>query len=79
MFVFYNRVIDHLGLKPKSESFSENEQNGEHTIVILGFHRAARALTNKIKEHNPSILEKILVVDYNTEILKEVRREGMAG
>lgn len=79
VFVFYNRIIEHLGLKPRSESAGESGVNGEHSIVILGYHRAARALTNKIKAHNPSMLEKILVVDFNTEILKEVRREGMAG
>lgn len=79
VFSFYYRLMSRLGLSTASETVSTAEENSKHPIVILGFHRAARALIRKIKEHNPSVLEKILVVDYNTEILREVRRDGMTG
>jgi len=77
IFTFYDRVIKNLGMRSDNEPTDASDANGEHPIVILGFHRAARALVNRIKEHNPSVLQKILVVDFSTEILREVRNTGM--
>lgn len=79
VFTFYDRISKHLGIHSKSETVDTNDDHGEHPIVILGYHRAARALVNRIKEHNPSMLEKIMVIDFNTEILKEVDKDGMTG
>ncbi len=77
VFMFYERTAKHLGLRSSGEHSVDNDQQGDHPIVILGFHRAARALVHRIKEHNPAMLSKIMVIDFNTEILKEVKKEGM--
>ncbi len=79
VFTFYDRAARALGLRPAQEADDASDGSIGHPIVILGFHRAARALVNRIKEHNPSMLQKILVIDFNTEILKEVNKEGMTG
>jgi len=79
VFTFYDRAARALGLRPSQEAEDASDGSIGHPIVILGFHRAARALVNRIKEHNPSMLQKILVIDFNTEILKEVNKEGMTG
>ncbi|NUN70461.1 MAG: cation:proton antiporter [Bacteroidetes bacterium] len=79
VYTFYERVIRGIGLRSAQEKDDAAEGHGGHPIVILGFHRAARALVNRIKEHNPSMLQKVLVIDFNTEILREVNAEGMTG
>jgi Kef-type K+ transport system membrane component KefB len=79
IFMFYDRVIRGLGIRTLRESADQGENSGEYPIVILGFHRAARALVDRIKAHNPSMLGKVLVIDFNTEILEKVNEEGMKG
>lgn len=79
LFTLYERLLKGVGLRSTTESQDAGDTNGEHSIVILGFHRAARALVNRIKEHNPAMLKQILVIDFNTEILKQINKEGMKG
>lgn len=42
-------------------------------IVLLGFHRAARAFLDEVSRQTPLLLQQILVVDFSVEILKEVK------
>ncbi|MBW7889092.1 MAG: cation:proton antiporter [Bacteroidetes bacterium] len=79
IFLFYQRLLKRLGVQTGNEKISAAENNIGHPIVILGFHRAARALVRKIKAHDPSLLNKLLVIDYNTEILREIRKDNIAG
>lgn len=78
IFMAFDRMITKIGFRSSHEGTDAAEHGDEHPIVILGFHRAARALVQRIKEHNPEILKKILVIDFNTEILKEVQKDGMS-
>lgn len=41
-------------------------------IVVLGFHRGARALIDGIATRRPDLLRKIRVIDFNLEVLKEL-------
>ncbi len=44
-------------------------------IYILGYHRGARALVEHLKKHQPETLRRIVVVDYNQEVIKELKRQ----
>ncbi len=79
IFMYVDYVMTNIFGSSQGESLEASNDHQEHPIVILGFHRAARALVSRIKEHNPAMLTKILVVDFNTEILKEVNKNGMTG
>ena len=50
-----------------------------HPIAILGFHRGARALVDRLKATDPEALGRILVVDFNPETLRQLAAEGIAG
>jgi len=75
----WERVSRRIGLTTAAEKNDETNDEESYSIVFLGFHRAARALVDRIKEHNIAMLSKILVIDFNTETLNEVRELGMGG
>jgi len=47
-------------------------------IVLLGYHRGARALVDALERENPDLLKKLLVIDFNPVSLKEVGARGIA-
>ena len=75
----WERMSRRIGLTTAAEKNDETNDEEMYSIVFLGFHRAARALVDRIKEHNIAMLSKILVIDFNTETLNEVRKLGMGG
>lgn len=61
-------------------------EDGEHTdaksIVVLGFNRGSKALIELLVEKRPVLASKILVIDFNTEslkILKKMKIKSMFG
>lgn len=50
-----------------------------HEIVILGYHRGARAVVEAIERNQPSLLARILVIDFNPVVLDELRAKGVDG
>ncbi len=81
----YNYKIYKLFSYFKKESIKiikpmeENVDIDFRPIIILGFHRGAKALIDHFKEIQPDLLHKILVVDYNLEVLKELSNHGIKG
>lgn len=73
----WERYSRKAGLTAAAEKNDETNDAGTYSIVFLGYHRAARALVERIKNHNVAILPKILVIDFNTETLREVRTLNM--
>ena len=58
---------------------NEREKTEENPpIIILGLHRGARALLEILEEQLPQILNKILVVDFNTELVQELKAKNIA-
>lgn len=75
----WTRLLFTLGVRVTAEpADGENGRDG-YAVVLLGFHRAARALVQRIEEHNAVMLSKVLVIDFNTELIREVRSRGMGG
>ena len=46
--------------------------------MLLGFHRTARAFVAALRERAPEQLDKLLVVDFTPQVLKECREQGIA-
>lgn len=63
----------------KSQDDSDKNSEQKYPIIILGFHRGARAFIEELKIMNTNLLKKILVIDYNIEVLKELSRHGIKG
>jgi Kef-type K+ transport system membrane component KefB len=75
----WEKMSRRIGLTSAAEKNDDTNDEESYSIVFLGFHRAARALVDRIKEHNVAMLPKILVIDFNTETLNDVRKLGMGG
>jgi Kef-type K+ transport system membrane component KefB len=73
----WERFARRIGIYTTTEKSDAEGESEPHSIVLLGFHRAARALVERIKEHNVAMLQKILVIDFNTETLKELQKLNM--
>jgi Kef-type K+ transport system membrane component KefB len=50
-----------------------------YPVVLLGFHRGAQALVEALSRRDPRLLKKIQVLDFNSELMPELARLGVAG
>jgi voltage-gated potassium channel Kch len=75
----FERALSGVGLGTTRIEAADTTAGDHHPVVLLGFHRSARALVDRIEEHHPALLGKLLVVDYNPEVLADLKRRGVAG
>ncbi len=73
------RLLGGIGLGTRRMEAAESAHQAHHPVVLLGFHRGARALIDRLAERHPGLLGMLLVVDYNPEVLAELKRRGVAG
>jgi Kef-type K+ transport system membrane component KefB len=52
---------------------------GSPSIVLLGYHRGARALVDALAKSRPDLLKELLVIDFNPVSLDELRSRGVPG
>lgn len=59
---------------------NEMKKTDEETpsIILLGLHRGARALLELLEQQLPQLLNKIQVVDFNTELIRELKTKNIA-
>ena len=79
IFSGFDFLLNRLGFPAEKSEDKEREIGKIHSIVILGFHRGARAFINEIEEENPKLLKEVLVIDFNSEILREIKSLGVDG
>ena len=82
IYLLFNRAASRLGARTDlrgDDKEEKEDENTSHPIVLLGFHRGARALVDNISAKNSELLGKIIVVDFNLEVLKELKSMGIAG
>lgn len=79
LYLLFDKMITAVGFPSKDRIVLEKGEDGEYPIVLLGFHRGARAFINRIGLIAPRFLSKILVIDYNPELLKELNAQGVKG
>ena len=56
---------------------TEKTEEESPSIILLGLHRGARALLEILEDQLPQVLNKILVVDFNTELIHELRNKNI--
>ncbi len=72
------RVLQKLGLKDVGEGETGPGEIEEYRpILFLGFYRIASSLLHALEKDNPSIKEKIAVVDFNPEVYRKLTRRGV--
>jgi len=79
LYLRFETLLRRLCFDFKKHAEEKNANGDSRPIVLLGFNYTARALMEEIAKTEPELFSKILVVDYNTEILHEIRSTGMEG
>lgn len=79
IYLVIDKFLDHLGFRDNKKSDELNVDDEEYPIVFLGFHRGASAVLEKLIASNPDLLKKILVVDFNLEVLNDLRNKNIKG
>ena len=79
LFGWYHRLLSRAGMATRSVDRGDEATCDHHPVALLGFHRGARALIDELERRNPELLRKVLVIDYNPEVLRELKARGVAG
>lgn len=78
LFGLYDRLLGRLGLPDRKAEALGRGTADEHPVAILGFHRGARSLVGALERRDPALLRKLLVIDFNPEVLAELEAKGIA-
>jgi Kef-type K+ transport system membrane component KefB/Trk K+ transport system NAD-binding subunit len=77
LFMLFERLT---GAREQSASSRErSERDPAHDVVLLGYHRGARALVDALERKDAALLNRLLVIDFNPVSLRELRGRGVAG
>lgn len=72
------RVLKKLGLKDVGTGDAQTDEvEDTRPILFLGFYRIASSLLHALEKDNPSITDKIAVVDFNPDVYRKLTRRGV--
>ena len=75
---WFERGLEIIGFGTRNGELNETPATDDHTIVLLGYHRTACELVAQLEATRPDLIKKLLVVDYNTDFLKDLKNRGVA-
>lgn len=78
-YLVFERILERMGLPSQAGGAAADEPKGDYPVVLLGFHRGARAFIDGLETAAPDLLKKILVIDFNLEVLKELNDRNVKG
>jgi len=78
-YLFFDRCLDKIGWRSKAKEAVTEEKEEHYPIVLLGYHRGARSFIERLAAAVPDLLKKIMVIDYNLEVLKELNHMNVKG
>lgn len=79
LYLAFDGALTKMGFPAKAGPQDAGETHEHYPIVILGFHRGASALIEKMEAIAPELLKKILVIDFNLEALKALAHRNVRG
>ena len=79
LYLAFDRLMGRLGRGSVVAQAAETAAKEHQPVAILGFHRVGRALVDAVEKRSPALLKRIKVIDFNTEVLAELRSRGVAG
>jgi voltage-gated potassium channel Kch len=81
LYLAFDKLMAKLGRGTSASNATEAAAAGKHgqPVVILGFHRTGRALVEAAARHAPQTLAKLRVIDFNPEVLAELKERGVGG
>ena len=78
-YLVFDRLLEKMGFPSKAKEAATGESGGHYPVVLLGYHRGARAFIDRLETVAPELLKKILVIDFNLEVLKELNSRNVKG
>ncbi len=75
----FEHLLERFRIPVGGAVHSEMGEHSTYPIVILGYHRGAQSLVETLSEQYPHLLDKILVMDFNIEALRELQSRQVAG
>ncbi len=78
LFVFFERTLRRIRGRRKHDHDHRAVDSGKYPIVILGYHHAGREFVIHLRDRDPEMLSKVLVIDFNLESLKELAQLDVA-
>lgn len=79
IYLAFEGLLKKIGFRGSDAASENNEQREHYPIILLGYHRGAQALIDRLEETTPEFLSKILVIDFNLEVLKELGDRQVKG
>ena len=79
LYLVFDGLLSKGGWPSNEKEQNTQEESNHYPIVLLGYHRSARALIEKIQDTAPDLLRKIMVIDFNLEVLKELGDRNVKG
>lgn len=79
LYLLFEKALGAVGIKAVKEDALEKVESKSYPVVILGFHRGAKSLIDELQKKTPAILQEVLVIDFNLEVLNELREKKIAG
>jgi Kef-type K+ transport system membrane component KefB len=78
IYRFLKPILEKLGIKDHVMSVESKTHSTNKSIVLFGFYREASSFLEEfIRRHSQSMIEQLLVIDYNPETLKSLKTRGV--
>jgi Kef-type K+ transport system membrane component KefB len=78
LFQLFDRLVSRDDAGP-APGVVDTAASADADIILLGYHRGARALVDTLDRKHPSMLNRLLVIDFNPVNLEELKARGIAG
>jgi len=75
IYLLFNRLVNTFSISRPGEEREEEEVEDAYPIVLLGFHRGAEAFIDCVSQNRRELLPKILVIDFNPEVLNKLNAQ----
>jgi len=69
--------LEKLGLRSLEQESQEDKHAVAPEIALLGFYRVASAFVNEMENLKIHLKEKLMVVDFNPEVFRELKQRGI--
>jgi Kef-type K+ transport system membrane component KefB len=72
-----SKIMEHIGFKDLKSTVADEPAAPPKEIALLGFFRVASAFIREIEEAEVKLKDKIVVVDFNPQVLRRLPRHGI--
>jgi len=79
LFNLYRRINPGGFGDNKDKDVEDDGTHGKRSVYMLGYHKGAQAMVDFLGKWSPETLSKMVAVDYNQEVLKELQYKKVIG